>query len=452
MAEWVHYFNLAMATGGFTSALLGLAITLSVPYMKQWERRYLSLMFALLSIYIANDIVEQVTFYFLGPDFVWLARAGVFFELLFSVAIVLSFTAYLLRCANEDLRSSLLFRVAIAIYAAYIAVLVVAQFVDGIFILSFELKCVLPGPYSAALFIPPLALMVLNLAGFLRRKDKLTPRQRIAFVVCNAGPLVSTVVQAALFGVSVLVIGTSISALVMLGFIISDQINAHVRQLVETARRQAQVMALQMRPHFIYNVMSSIYYLCAQDPARAQRVTLDFTDYLRANFEAVAQEDEVPFPKELEHTQAYLAVEQTRLEDGLVVEVDCPHTAFRLPPLTLQPLVENAVKHGADPELPPLHVRITTREEAGFSVVAVEDTGPGIDDVAFRNAPASDASPESSSANPSTALANVRERLAACGGSLEIAPRMSGGTTAIIRIPSASADSASRADKKGAFP
>ena len=423
MAEWVHYFNLAMATGGLTSALLGLAITLSAPYVRQWERRYFNLMFSLLSIYIANDLIEQVSLYFLGPEFAWLARVGVFFELLFSVAIVLSFSAYLIRCANEDLRSSLLFRVATGIYAVYVAVLIAAQFVDGIYVFSTEFKCVLPGPFSAALFIPPLALMALNLVGLLRRWAKLTPRQRAAYAICNGGPLVSTLLQAALFGVSILVIGTSISALIMLGFIIADQTDAHMRQLEETARRQAQVMALQLRPHFIYNVMTSIYYLCAQDPARAQQVTLDFTDYLRANFDAVAQGSEVPFSKELEHTRAYLNVEQARLGDDLVVDIDCPHTNFRLPPLTLEPLVENAVKHGADPELPPLHVHISTHEESGFSVITVEDTGPGFDGAV-------------STGGPSGALDNIRERLAACGSTLEISPREGGGTKAIVRVAS----------------
>ena len=182
-------------------------------------------------------------------------------------------------------------------------------------------------------------------------------------------------------------------------------------------------MALQMRPHFIYNVMTSIYYLCIQEPERAQQVILDFTDYLRANFDAVAQESEVPFAKELEHTRAHLNVELARLEDSLAVDIDCPHTAFRLP-LTFQPLVENAVKHGADPELPPLHVRITTYEENGFSVITVEDTGPG-----FESAP---------SASPMTALDNIRERLAACNSTLEILPRPGGGTVVTVRVPQAS--------------
>ena len=423
MAGWVQYFNLAAASGGLVGALLGLVVTLSVPYMEKWERRYLCFMFSLLAAYIACDLTGQAVQYFLGTEFSGLARIAVFGELLFSVAIVPSFTAYLLRCAGENWRESALFRAVLCIYAAYVAVLVAAQFGDGIYYFSAERKCVLPGPFSTALFIPPMLLMALNLVGFMRRRAKLTRRQRAACIICNAGPLVSTIAQAVFFGMSILVIGASVSALAMLGFILADQMEAHVRQREEAALRQAQVMTLQMRPHFIYNVMTSIYYLCAQDPSRAQQVTLDFTNYLRANFNAVAQQGEVPFSKELEHTRAYLNVELARLENGLIVDIDCPHTAFRLPPLTLQPLVENAIKHGADPELPPLEVRITTYEEAGASVITVEDTGPGFDT----------ATPADS---PAYALDNIRERLASCDATLDILPRRGGGTVAIIRIPS----------------
>ncbi len=429
MAEWVHYFNLAAASGGLVTGLLGLALSVAAPYVERWERRYLCLLFTLLATFIAFDIVEQVAQYFLGPDFAWLARVGVFFELLFSVATMPTFTAYLVRCADEDLRVSPLFRCAIALYAAFVVVVVAAQFTDAVYYFSLEEKCVLPGPFYPALIIPPIALMVLNLIGLARKWARLTHRQRAALAICTIAPLACVFVQAALFGVSVLVVGSSVSAIAMLGVVLADQMDAHVRQREAAAQQRAQVMALQMRPHFIYNVMTSIYYLCEQDPARAQQVTLDFTNYLRANFDAVVEEDSVPFAKELAHTRAYLAVEQARLEDALVVDIDCPHTAFRLPPLTLQPLVENAVKHGGDPELPPLQVRIATYEEPGFSVITVEDTGPGYESPLPSSAPSSDAT------KPAPALDNIRERLTACNSTLEIFPRRAGGTIAIIRVP-----------------
>jgi LytS/YehU family sensor histidine kinase len=192
-------------------------------------------------------------------------------------------------------------------------------------------------------------------------------------------------------------------------------------------------MVLQMRPHFIYNTMTSIYYLCGQDAAKAQKVILDFSSYLRKNFTALTQEETIPFSDELEHTRAYLAVEEVRFEGMLFVEFDTPHTRFRIPPLTLQPIVENSVKHGVDPELNPLHIRITTRECDGGSEIVVEDSGPGFvpaedgrTDARTKHTPADSAA--------HVALANIRERLALQGGSMEITASDSGGTRVRILL------------------
>lgn len=444
MAELVLYANFAVAAGGIVAALLGLLLALMAPFVERWERWYFCTTFSLLLAYTVSDLIAQVSLDFGGADFAWLSQVGVFCELFFSTAILPLITAYLLRCAGKNWRDSLLFRIVAALWAAYIVTLVAAQFSDVFYFVSIEDKRVIAGPFFPALVVPPMLLMAINLVALVRLRGSLTRRQLMAFAIYIGLPLVSVLLQAALFDLRVIVIGTSASALAMFGFVLTDQMDAYIRQREETLRRQAQVMALQMRPHFIYNVMTSIYYLCAQNPKRAQQVTLDFTNYLRANFAAVAEEGEVPFRKELEHTRAYLAVESARLENRLVVDIDCPHTTFRLPPLTLQPLVENAVKHGADPELPPLHVRITTYEEPGFSVVTVEDTGPGFDYAQLNEIMQAGNTDEALSlsdiegvaANPASALANIYERLAACDSTLKILPRRGGGTVAVIRVPS----------------
>ena len=115
------------------------------------------------------------------------------------------------------------------------------------------------------------------------------------------------------------------------------------------------------------------------DPLKARQITMDFTNYLRRNFNAVASDSAIPFSMELEHTRAYLAVEQTQFGDRLVVESDTPFTRFRLPPLTLQPIVENAVKHGMNPYAGPLRISIQTRHTEDGTEIIVEDNGTGFD-------------------------------------------------------------------------
>ncbi len=106
----------------------------------------------------------------------------------------------------------------------------------------------------------------------------------------------------------------------------------------------------------------------------------------------------------------------------LIVEYDTPFTRFRLPPLTLQPIVENAVKHGMDPYSGPLHVLIRTRHTGSASVITVEDTGSGFD-------PTEDS-------RPHIALTNIRQRLEMmCNGNLNVAPLDGGGTVVTVTIP-----------------
>ena len=149
---------------------------------------------------------------------------------------------------------------------------------------------------------------------------------------------------------------------------------------------------------------------------------MDFNTYLRRNFNAIASEDTIPFASELEHTRAYLAVEQAQFEDDLIVSFDTPHTLFRLPPLTLQPIVENAVKHGMSATKDPLHIRILTRKTDSASEVIVEDDGTGY------------VRPDDS--EPHLALDNIRQRLSwMCGGELTISQREGGGTLVKVTIP-----------------
>lgn len=110
----------------------------------------------------------------------------------------------------------------------------------------------------------------------------------------------------------------------------------------------------------------------------------------------------------------------------LVVDYDTPFTHFRLPPLTLQPIVENAVKHGMDPDAEPLHISIRAWHTDSGSRLVVADNGPGFD--------------PSDKGKPHTTLNNIRQRLEMmCGGSMTIQPRDGGGTVVTVTIPDSAA-------------
>ncbi len=212
------------------------------------------------------------------------------------------------------------------------------------------------------------------------------------------------------------------------------------QQEKELYEQRLRALGQQIRPHFIYNTLSSIYVLCKNGSPRTLPVMEDFLDHLQANYTAISAEKPIPFPEELRHVKAYLGVEAVRYEGLLQVEYDTPHTAFRLPPLTLQPIVENAVKHGISREHTLLHISIRTRRVGENSQVVIEDNGPGFDPAREPFAPeASGGSWQHGAERDQDArigLNNVRGRLELIsGGTLTISSRPEGGTIVTISIP-----------------
>ena len=152
------------------------------------------------------------------------------------------------------------------------------------------------------------------------------------------------------------------------------------RELENRLRRsRAELMASQIRPHFIYNTLNSIRTLIRLDPKAAQQAVYDFSIYLRSNLDNVGDRELIPFSEELRHIRTYLDIEKIRFEERLNVVMDIQTSMFLVPPLSIQPLVENAVKHGICTKVSGGTVTIRSYEEKNVYVVEVEDDGAGID-------------------------------------------------------------------------
>jgi two-component system sensor histidine kinase LytS len=156
---------------------------------------------------------------------------------------------------------------------------------------------------------------------------------------------------------------------------LGDQLSAQL-QLSELATATTTALQAQMEPHFVFNALNTIAALVRTDPDRARGLVLAFADYVRSK---LARPNEfVTFGEELHHVASYLALEQARFGDQLVVSLDVSPEAraVRLPPFLVQPLVENAVKHGKTER--PLRLIVRARVRRGRLHVTVRDDGRGI--------------------------------------------------------------------------
>ncbi len=188
---------------------------------------------------------------------------------------------------------------------------------------------------------------------------------------------------------------------------------------------RTKIMLSQMQPHFLYNTLTTISGLCYLEGAEQAKEVVDkFSDYFRANLDSMSKENFVPFEKELEHTKTYLWLEQVRFGEALNVEYKIGPTEFLLPSLSIQPIAENAVKHGIRKKKGGGTVTIETAENEKEYLIIVRDDGAGFDPAEKKD-----------DGRSHVGIENITERLSILGaGYLEIESEKGIGTTATVHL------------------
>ena len=418
---WTSYdiFGFSVLSTILVIMVLGIVFSFFTPTLDRWSKRYFITLFSLLFLCAVTCFLALLFWH--DSTKAVASRIVYFFEDAFLSTTAFMPTVFLLHNAGERFKKSFLAWVMTALLGIYLLMSVVSMFTDVFYYVTADNQFV-RGPLLALGLLPLAIGLVLNIIGTIKRRKKLSKKYFTGLLVYLIPMTVAMIVHMFIAIEIIVVFCMALFALVMYGFILSDNIEQFMRQQKKIANQQASIMVLQMRPHFICNSMMGIYSLCRRDPEKARQVILDFTSYLRKNFANFASEEPVLFTDELEHARAYLSVEQAQYEDSLFVNFDTPVTHFRIPPLTLQPIVENAVVHGMRNSNDPIRISVATRKTETAIEIIVEDDGPG-----FK--PTDDNEPH-------IALNNIRERLEMmCHGTLTVSPREEGGTSVKVTIP-----------------
>ena len=191
----------------------------------------------------------------------------------------------------------------------------------------------------------------------------------------------------------------------------------------ELTESRIATMISQIQPHFIYNTLGTIEQLCITEPKEASKLVRNFSLYLRGNFSELDNAKPIRFSQEMNHVKHYTDIEQVRFPD-MTIQYDLRSVEFLLPALSVQPLVENAIKHGLMGLEEGGIVTISAYETKESYVVEVTDDGVGFDmNVGYDE-------------TKHVGIKNIRGRIEAmCGGTLTIESKIGSGTKATIRIP-----------------
>lgn len=218
-----------------------------------------------------------------------------------------------------------------------------------------------------------------------------------------------------------------------IGTMITNQITVHgIKEKAELLDK-AEIKALQsqINPHFLFNALSTISYFCSQQPQTAKSLINDLASYYRNNL--TDANTMISIRNELQHINAYIHLEQARFGDRLKVDYDIDiEEVFQVPALILQPIVENAIKHGLYPKVSGGSILIRIEKRKGYYRITVIDDGLGISKETLKIIF------DTSIPKKSIGLSNVNQRLITLYGPknhLRIYSRVDKGTIVVMRIP-----------------
>lgn len=275
--------------------------------------------------------------------------------------------------------------------------------------------------YMAMYFI----LIILIIIGFIqygrnfRRQNKVSLYAIMTFII--AGILMQELTESYI-RTAYLVIAIGLALL----YIHVSEL-AQVKTDDELKLKNYEIMESQIKPHFLFNVLSVIREIYQDDVDEGDEALVEFSQYLRYNLDILGKEDMVDFASEMENVERYLDMQKMRFGDTLKTSFDLQCKDFKVPSLSIQPIVENAVNHGVRKKLyGPGLVTIRSREFDDHYEIQIVDNGPGFDPNNIKH----------DDDKTHIGLENVRERLRIAGkGELKIDSVIGEGTTATLIIP-----------------
>ena len=282
------------------------------------------------------------------------------------------------------------------------------------------------GPLGYVPFIVSLILVIWLLVGTALTYKGLRRREGVVPTVISLAVLLSVWMDLQLgFSppVSFLTVAMSESCVFFFIWLHLQFVREHEAAL--RAEQRIRIMVSQIQPHFLFNTLSTIQALIDIDPERASDIIGKFAMYLRQNIDALSRESLIPVRQELEHTRTYSDIEKVRFP-SIRIEYDIQDEDFSVPALTIQPVVENAIRHGVRGKK---HgwVSVSTYRDGDEHVISIRDNGVGFDVESLK---------DYEGASDHIGVQNVRDRITdMTGGTYFVESVVGEGTSVVMRIP-----------------
>lgn len=405
--------------------LLGGALTdegRNKPFMQNFIRLLFANIFMLIgevAIWLSDGV----------PGRRLLMKIGLFLSCGYGYLVLIFYAYCLVSFVREKKKISWKFARAIVVLCAILAVLNIMSIYNGTLFYIDNTGTLTYTDLYIIVNLFDLGMILTQLFFVLKYKKTLTRRGTWILLTFSIFPLAAMPLQ--LFWDTTPKCMATTMSLIALYMLFQGEVTRQLaekkKELAEKERQLGEsriaTMISQIQPHFIYNTLGTIEQLCLEQPEKASKLVHDFSLYLRGNFSQIDHAALIGLSKELEHVRHYADIEQTRFPD-MTIQFDLHSSEFLLPALTVQPLVENAIKHGLMKLESGGTVTIRTYETDKHYCVSVVDDGVGFEASALRDE------------TKHIGIRNIRGRVEAmCNGTLMIDSAPGKGTTALIKIP-----------------
>ena len=417
--------HIALLMWGCVFCLIAALCMLMSKNFNREKRKWLLLMQLSCAILLGSDAAAWAFRGCPGTMGFWVVKVSNFLVFLFSDIMLMMYHGYIccyLFEKHPEQKKRFWINAVYAVCTLGMLLVIISQFTNLYYTIdSQNLYHRNPG-YIISMIIPVCG-MLLDLGLVIRYYRNVSTEMLVSMVSYEVLLILAVIAQSFYYGISLINIAICISMiLIFVSAMVEQNRELAIRQ-EEAANLRVQLMLSQIKPHFIYNALTVIQRLCVKDPKMAQETVAEFATYLRGNLESLDRKVPVYFEKELEHVQCYLAIEKKRFGDRVNVVYDIQEEDFVIPALTLQPLVENAVKHGICKKEEGGTVWISTERKKDTVYVVVKDDGVGFEK-------------SQTEGKEHVGIRNVESRLySMCAGILEIESTLGKGTIAVITLP-----------------
>ena len=358
----------------------------------------------------------------------WMVRVSNFLVFFASDFILLLFHGYACCCLFESVPETERPRRRIAagysIPSLGMGLVVLSQFTHLYYTFDAQNYYHRAAGYPISVLIPLLGMLI-DGSLLVQYRKKLNHQLYLAMLSYIALPFAASIGLLFLYGISLVNIAITISLILIFIFSLVEQNQKMAAQAEELTENRVAIMLSQIQPHFLYNALTTIKYLCGTQDPRAEETVAKFAKYLRGNMDSLSLRTPIPFERELDHLENYLAIERLRFPK-VNIEYHIEARDLMLPALTIQPLVENAIRYGVTrTEAGSGTVTVSSWETEDAWYVSVQDDGVGFD-----------LEQRQYDGRSHIGLTNTRQRIEAmCGGTLTVQSVVGKGTTVLIRLP-----------------